>query len=100
MEYADGGDLYGKICEHTKRNTHFPEEEIWTIFIQTVWGLKALHDHNILHRDLKVLFGRSVERERVLDERWQGQARRLERVQNRQKRLAPDTDRHPVLRES
>jgi len=54
MEYADGGDLYGRITEHTKKNTHFPEEQIWKVLIQTVKGLKVLHDHNVLHRDLKV----------------------------------------------
>ena len=53
MEYANGGDLYGRILEHTKKNSHFPEDQIWKVLIQTVCGLKALHEHNILHRDLK-----------------------------------------------
>jgi len=54
MEYADGGDLYQKICEHKKNNTKFSNAEIWEIFIQIVKGLKSLHDLKILHRDLKV----------------------------------------------
>jgi len=54
MEFADNGDLFQKICEHQKNNTHFSEDEIWSIFIQVVRGLRALHDLNIMHRDLKV----------------------------------------------
>ena len=53
MEYADGGDLYRKIKESYIRKRLFEESEIWRIFIQLVKGLKALHDLNILHRDLK-----------------------------------------------
>lgn len=33
MEYADGGDLYDKICEHKKKGSKFSEAEIWEIFI-------------------------------------------------------------------
>ena len=55
MEYADGGDLYARILDNTKKNSHFPEDHIWKILIQTVRGLKTLHEHNILHRDLKVI---------------------------------------------
>ena len=31
----------------------FPEPEIWHLLIQVVSGLKALHDVNIIHRDIK-----------------------------------------------
>jgi len=30
-----------------------PEDFIWRVFIQVVKGLKAMHDLNIMHRDLK-----------------------------------------------
>ena len=53
MEFADGGDLYQKIKENRKTQRLFEESDIWRIFIQLVKGLKALHELNILHRDLK-----------------------------------------------
>ena len=54
MEFADDGDLYQKITDRKKRKELFTENEIWSVLIQTVVGLKALHTLNILHRDLKV----------------------------------------------
>lgn len=54
MEYADGGDLLGKIKSHTKQRTQFSEEELWTLAHHLAQALKRLHEMNVLHRDLKV----------------------------------------------
>ncbi len=53
MEYADDGDLFQRICDHQQDNTQMPESDVWLIFIQIVRGLRAMHDLNIMHRDLK-----------------------------------------------
>lgn len=53
MEFADDGDLYAKIMDHQKNATEFSEREIWDALVQMTSGLKALHDRNIFHRDLK-----------------------------------------------
>ena len=55
MEYADNGDLLKKINDCQKNGTSFSENEVWRIFIQTVRGLRTLHELKILHRDMKVL---------------------------------------------
>ena len=53
MEYADDGYLFQKICEAQANETELSEDEIWISFIQIVRGLKAMHDLNVMHRDLK-----------------------------------------------
>jgi NIMA (never in mitosis gene a)-related kinase len=53
MEYAEGGDLYHKIKQHKKQNSHIDEQQAWRYIIQMVKGLKVLHDLSIFHRDLK-----------------------------------------------
>lgn len=54
MEFADNGDLFQKITECQKNGMWISEDEVWRIFIQTVRGLRALHELRILHRDMKV----------------------------------------------
>ncbi len=53
MEYADDGDLFQRIVDHQQDSTQMNENDIWCIFIQIVRGLRAMHDLNIMHRDLK-----------------------------------------------
>lgn len=53
MEFADGGDLMKKVESANKTRVPLKESEIWNCFIQMTFGLKALHDLKICHRDLK-----------------------------------------------
>lgn len=53
MEYAEAGDMLSKIDGHFKKGTCFAEYELWSYLIQSLGGLKALHDLNVMHRDIK-----------------------------------------------
>ena len=53
MEFAENGDILKRIEEHHRRGTHFAEQELWSMLVQTLAGLRALHGLNIMHRDIK-----------------------------------------------
>ena len=53
MEYADNGDISQKIKYNLKNGLIFSENIIWNYLIQILEGLHYLHEHNIIHRDLK-----------------------------------------------
>lgn len=53
MEHADGGDLSAAITRRKSSSQHWPEEEVMRIFVQICLALKHVHNHNVLHRDLK-----------------------------------------------
>lgn len=54
MEYADGGDLQGKITD-LKDTTEegFHETFVWKVAYEILSGLKILHKNKIIHRDIK-----------------------------------------------
>ena len=53
MEHANNGDLFQKICKRKQSKEWFPERDIWHVLIQVLSGLRALHDFNVMHRDIK-----------------------------------------------
>ena len=55
LEYCQGGDLSSFIQKHKTKKVPVPEERVWNIFHQICLGVKCLHEHGIIHRDLKSL---------------------------------------------
>ena len=55
MEYAAGGDLQKKINRYKLAKRYLEEGQIWTWAYEIALGLKYLHRHKILHRDVKCM---------------------------------------------
>lgn len=53
MDYADDGDLYKKIEVQKELGKYMSENQILDWFVQMALATKHIHDHRILHRDLK-----------------------------------------------
>ena len=55
MEYAEGGDLQNKIVQQNELHPGegFEERAVWKVAYELLTGLKRLHRHHIIHRDLK-----------------------------------------------
>ena len=59
LEYCPGGDLKAVIdaykAQGQGRDRYLDDRLIWHIFVQICEGLKHLHEHGIVHRDLKAM---------------------------------------------
>ena len=41
------------ICQYQRQKKVISELDIWKVMIHLLYGLRVLHNNNILHRDLK-----------------------------------------------
>ncbi len=54
IEYCNGGDLFSSLKKYREKNGKYLDEKvIQNIISQILKGLKSLHDHAIVHHDIK-----------------------------------------------
>lgn len=59
LEYVEGGELFDFVQKmhqqlRTTENCKVDEKKVKKIFLQLLHAVKWLHEHNIVHRDLKL----------------------------------------------
>ena len=53
IEFVANGDMSDLIDAHIEFETYFPEEELWSIFLQCIGALSYVHSMGVIHRDIK-----------------------------------------------
>lgn len=54
LEYVEGGELFDFVQKMSQTNSSVNEVQVKTLFLQLLHAVKYLHEHNIVHRDLKL----------------------------------------------
>lgn len=70
MDYEDGLPLSTLLAQRENNNNPFSEENIIQFIVPLLEGLKAVHDHDVLHRDIKpgnIFIRRSTEKPVLID---------------------------------
>jgi serine/threonine protein kinase len=53
MQHADGGSLAELLRRCKQYSKDIPEAQVWKCMIQICLGLAAMHEHRVVHRDIK-----------------------------------------------
>jgi serine/threonine protein kinase len=55
MDFAEGGDLLGKIDKQKTSKRFFAEKDLWEMAWQMCCGLLHMHANDLIHRDFKAM---------------------------------------------